>query len=687
MERRHAARPVAVRAPAVVTLDEALARDATLAGAKAAALARALARGFPVLPGFVVTTEADPDGDAPAIREAWETLSRHGARPLVVRSSSTVEDAATASMAGAFESILDVRGWEAFRDAVSRVLASAARVDRPGRMAVLVQPFVPAALGGVLFGADPVTGSRDRIVVEAVAGGPDALVSGEVTASRAVLSRRGRLRSSSGGDGALDRRRRRELAAVARRAEVAFGGPQDVEWALDADGALWVLQSRPITATGDAIEATGPVLGPGPVGETFPDPLRPLEREIFVDPLREGILGALAAVGAVPRRRVEASPVLTLVGNRVAADLDLLGWRRVRRAPIAVLNPAPGFRRLVAAWHVGRIRRALPAVAARIVREVDERLARVPPLPELPDERLLAILARVPAELAAVHAHQILAGMLLPPRDGGGSATTVALPAVGAARARGERDADVVARCPAALALVPPRVGAVASLPDVPAVADADVPCACDLAALEPREALRLRARWLDELAARAATEIGRRLAARGRVEDAADVRELSVAELRAVVDGAPVPPDLPGRRRVADGPPLPATFRLTPTGHVVAQRPDGDDRGRGAGGGRGEGVARREEDGPSRRGDVLVVRVLAPSLAPRLPVLAGIVSETGSALSHLAIVAREQGVPTVVAVPGALDRFPPGARVLVDGTTGEVRRLDGPPGGEEGSP
>jgi pyruvate,water dikinase len=69
----------------------------------------------------------------------------------------------------------------------------------------------------------------------------------------------------------------------------------------------------------------------------------------------------------------------------------------------------------------------------------------------------------------------------------------------------------------------------------------------------------------------------------------------------------------------------------------------------------------------------VLVVDVLAPSLAPRLPGLAGLVSETGSTLSHLAILARELHVPTVVAVPGAIERFPVGSRVVVDGLTGTV--------------
>lgn len=80
--------------------------------------------------------------------------------------------------------------------------------------------------------------------------------------------------------------------------------------------------------------------------------------------------------------------------------------------------------------------------------------------------------------------------------------------------------------------------------------------------------------------------------------------------------------------------------------------------------------------DGPPEPGDVLVVRTLSPTLAAHLPVVAGIVSETGSVLSHLAILAREYDVPTVVAVSDALHRFPVGTRLLVDGDSGEVRVL-----------
>jgi pyruvate,water dikinase len=69
----------------------------------------------------------------------------------------------------------------------------------------------------------------------------------------------------------------------------------------------------------------------------------------------------------------------------------------------------------------------------------------------------------------------------------------------------------------------------------------------------------------------------------------------------------------------------------------------------------------------------VLVVRTLDPSLASVLPRLAGLVAETGSVLAHLAILAREAGVPTVVGAAGALDRYEPGTVVRVDGDTGEI--------------
>lgn len=75
----------------------------------------------------------------------------------------------------------------------------------------------------------------------------------------------------------------------------------------------------------------------------------------------------------------------------------------------------------------------------------------------------------------------------------------------------------------------------------------------------------------------------------------------------------------------------------------------------------------------------VLVVRMLDPALAPLLPRLTGLVAQTGSPLSHLAVLARELGLPAVVGATDAVRRFPPGTRLTVDGTTGGVDTWEGP--------
>ena len=69
----------------------------------------------------------------------------------------------------------------------------------------------------------------------------------------------------------------------------------------------------------------------------------------------------------------------------------------------------------------------------------------------------------------------------------------------------------------------------------------------------------------------------------------------------------------------------------------------------------------------------MLVTTTLTPGLGPLLSRLNGIVAETGSVLSHLAILARESRVATVVGYAGATDQLPEGAVVTVDGETGQV--------------
>jgi pyruvate,water dikinase len=73
------------------------------------------------------------------------------------------------------------------------------------------------------------------------------------------------------------------------------------------------------------------------------------------------------------------------------------------------------------------------------------------------------------------------------------------------------------------------------------------------------------------------------------------------------------------------------------------------------------------------RPGDVLVCRFTEPAWTALFGVVAAVVTETGGVLSHAAIVAREYGIPAVLAVPGAMTALPDGATVTVDGGAGRV--------------
>jgi pyruvate,water dikinase len=678
----------------VVTLDQRRASRSEVVGSKAAALATARAAGLSVEPGFVLTTTAvanwstDPTV-ASELEHAWRALSDDGRVPVIVRSSSTIEDTERSSMAGVFRSVLDVRTLSGLKNAVDEIITHAVtRGDHP--FAVLVQPMIDARLGGVLFGADPVSGRTDRIVVAVVRGGPDALVSGVEHGARYVLSRRGRVLQVDGALDEIGRHERHEFVKLARRTRTLFDAPQDVEWAIDKSGAVRLLQSRPISTLGSAPRGR-PQYGPGPVAETFPARLSALEADLWVPPLDEGITQALRVVGAAPRakgRGRHRGPTVLSLDGWVVADLTALA--PPPRGARKFLDPRVGARRLRSAWSTGRLRALLPQRAAVVIETADAQLAAVPPLDRLSDDELVTLLDRSRTLLRSVHGHEVLCGVAL--RQGGGALTTgagAALTALERGRSMGLDDATIVAADPAVLALVPPRIGADVTLPASrpggrgapvspvpeprPATGSSD---AGSLAAA--REQLRLRARWVHELTARAAFALGERLAARGHLPDAGAIRDVHLDELRRAL-AEDRPPELrPVGLEVGS---VPARFVLDDHGRPIAVIPrrkkNGAADGQGAGGGRAVGAVVDRDD--ARPGAVLVVRTLDPELAPLLPGLAALVAETGSVLSHLAILAREYGVATVVGVPDAVRRWPPGVRLEVDGVAGTVHALDDP--------
>ncbi|MFD9944832.1 PEP/pyruvate-binding domain-containing protein [Nonomuraea sp. NPDC059023] len=197
-----------------------------------------------------------PPDLAESVAAAYRLLAVEKAPAVAVRSSATTEDLPEASFAGQHDTYLDVRGVGKVLDAVRRCWASlwsdravlyraANGVDqREAEIAVVVQVMVEARHAGVLFTVDPMSERRTEMVVEAVAGLGEGLVSGTV---RPDQYRIGPGAVSVRGSGELSRAQLRELWALGRCLEELFGSPQDIEWAYDTSGRLWITQSRPIT--------------------------------------------------------------------------------------------------------------------------------------------------------------------------------------------------------------------------------------------------------------------------------------------------------------------------------------------------------------------------------------------------------------------------------------------------------
>lgn len=669
----------------LLSLEDERSTDVGQTGVKAAALAVATREGLPTLPGLVVTTSACAAIDRGLAVDERRILEPAGALAprTVARSSSVAEDLAESSGAGQFVSVLDVAGPDELRSAIRTVLDSRARAEvGDRRMAVLIQPFIEPATSGVLFGADPVTGRSDRLVVTAVRGSPQPLVSGEVEGSWHLLDRRGRVLERDLRDGApLSRRTLRALVALADRAAEVFGAPQDIEWA-ELDGELVLLQSRPITTEIRGVPG-GPVYGPGPVAETFPERLRPLEAELWIPPLRDGVLEALRLTGAVPTAELDGPDLVIAVDGWAAIDLERTGeiGRQERRPPWFALTAR--LRRLRSAWRVGRLRSALPTLADRLVDRVDDDLERIPALEDMTDRQLVALLGRSHGALRSLHAHEVLMGLLVDTDARSLTSAAVAMRVLAEARTDGRSDAEIVASSPIVLALTAPRIGPETHLPPRPSTPDLPPDIAAPIrsstapvSAAVIREALRLRARWVHELTGRAAWTLGERLVRAHRLPRVEVVPYLGLEELTLLVTRrTDLALDLLDDRvrRHGNPPPLPARFRLTEMGRPVAERVGRESGGgTGAGGGIGRGPVTHDADDPPA-GSVLVVRTLAPGIGPLLPRLSGVVAETGSVLAHLAILARERGVATVVGHAGALDDFAEGVVITVDGTSGRV--------------
>ncbi|HJT56308.1 MAG TPA: PEP/pyruvate-binding domain-containing protein [Ktedonobacteraceae bacterium] len=303
---------------------------------------------------------AIPDEIAEAITQVYQVFASGVPIPVAVRSSATAEDLPFASFAGQQETYLNIVGIEAVLDAVRRCWASlwtdravsyraSNQVDhRTVRLAVVVQQMVEAEVAGVLFTANPLTGHRRQAVIDANPGLGEAVVSGAVnpdhfvvnTTTEEILERRlgdkrVLIRAAPGGGtqrvevaerndkACISDEQVHALARLGTRVEAHYGSPQDIEWAIDSSGYLWLTQARPIT-TLFPLPANAPITDDElhvylsiSVLQGVYRPLTPMGMQIF------RLLSSAAtafALGRPPKNPLAGLPLVVDIGQRLFLD-------------------------------------------------------------------------------------------------------------------------------------------------------------------------------------------------------------------------------------------------------------------------------------------------------------------------------------------------------------------------------
>jgi len=709
--------------------------DAAEVGGKAASLGELLAAGVRVPDGVVLTAGAadmTPDDRRSLLRAAAGDL---GSGLFAVRSSGISEDGAEHSYAGIYESVLDVSADE-LPAAMDRCLASAraARVAEyepasNGGMAVIIQRMVSPVAAGVALTADPINGDRRSCVVTAVRGLGERLVSGAALGDEWVVhddvatARRQP-------EHAIDRRQAIQLANEARRIAVARGTPQDIEWAIDAEGALWIVQARPMTALPPDVSWESPAPGAYTrmlrFGEWIGEPVTPLFESWLLTRMEDRMHALFRElIGQIAPR-----PYHVVVNGWYFYSINFISGGAFLRSLPGMLVKAVRYPRHIAGIIPPTVRHSFPVVERqwradlqpRYRASVADAQGRVETLPVADLPPLIDELAELAGEYftsiaalsgAAYKLEMNLARFYrihLAPSLGGGHLALLAGFAQPADRERqgivsldwwlAPMPLEATATTPAqnhgrvvearetaegaafqALASSPRRLRAFTRL-----LADAQ-----HLVPIREEQTEELTIAW--PVMRRAVLRIGEALADRGLIAEPDDVFFLTRAEALAALDGTPlastvdvlgrrslrteqsrlVPPPLVGRvnpmlQRLWDS--FPGLIGALPSDNALVS-------GVPASAGRATGLVRvirgPEQFDELQPGEILVAPLTAPAWTPLFNRAAAVVTDVGSAASHASIIAREYGIPAVVGCGDATARLRTGMRVTVDGSTGNV--------------
>ncbi|MEO5917980.1 MAG: PEP/pyruvate-binding domain-containing protein [Candidatus Limnocylindrales bacterium] len=719
---------------ALLRLAEVGTRDAAEVGGKAASLGELIRSGTRVPAGWVLSAGAadlSPQQRQSLVRAA---AADFGAGPFAIRSSGIAEDGVERSFAGMYESVLNVAADGIF-DAIERVVASA-QASRAagygmgaGGMAVIVQPMVSAVAAGVALTADPITGDRTSTVVTAVRGLGDRLVSGaafgdEWTVRDDVATAR------SQRERAVDPGQVLKVATEARRIADARGLPQDIEWAIDDSGTLWILQARPMTALPPDVSwdthAPGGYTRDMRFGEWIPEPVTPLFESWLLTRMEDRLHARIQQyIGQHAPR-----PYHVVVNGWYFYSINFLSPRAMLRSLPDILWHLVRSPRYVAGVFPPTVRHSIPilerewredilpryrAAVARADQyvgsmSVGQLPALIDGLADLAGEYFTSIATfsgaayKMEMNLAGFYRRHIapslggshlplVAGFKAPAPPGKHAVASIDwwhVPPTPApiAEAPSDRHARFVAARQAAetaafevLASSPKRLGAFKKL-----LAETQ-----RLVPIREEHVRELTLAW--PAMRRAVARIGETLAARALIVNPDDIFFLTRDEaLTALTEGRLAPTVDVGERRALRteqsglvppsfvgriNPALRSTWDRFPAMVGAIRSDTALVSGTPASPGRASGLVRvirnAGEFDQLLPGEILVAPLTAPAWTQLFNRAAGVVTDVGSAASHASIIAREYGIPAVVGTGDATARLRTGMRVTIDGGTGNV--------------
>lgn len=272
----------------IKSFNEISKKDINHIGGKGASLGEMTQAGISVPSGFIITTQTNqnfineplPVDVREDILKAFDGLN---AERVAVRSSAVAEDSSQASLAGQLATFLNIKKediidrmrdcWSSIKSERSLAYITEQNLSQDKlAVAVVVQKMIDSQTSGVIFTVNPVTKNPNEIMIEAVLGLGEGLVQGLITPDNFIINKKTieiknqdiqtqetMLTSIDGKNMEVpvpdDKKDKPaiiddkviELAKLAIRIENLYQKPQDIEWAIDDQGKIWILQSRPIT--------------------------------------------------------------------------------------------------------------------------------------------------------------------------------------------------------------------------------------------------------------------------------------------------------------------------------------------------------------------------------------------------------------------------------------------------------